>query len=132
MINLAQRFKFASVVYGIDFAYSKFVVPINDFPMQYFYAGMFGVLTAFVLYFLEKSKLQKNLIILHIFWIAIHCYGFIIYMCYIKPYSYDLAQTGMHIVQIIIIGVGNDGISDYWRSHIRHNDFNLYRIFFKR
>lgn len=131
MIDWAQRLRLALLVYGIDFAYSRYVVPLNDFPKQYFYAGLAGVVTVSVLSLFKQSRLKQNLIILHILWIAGHCYGFVIYMAYWEPKSYGYLQAGLHIAQILILGWGNDGVSNYWRADLRNHDSYLRRILFK-
>lgn len=131
MKDWALRLRLILLVYGIDFAYSSFVVPLRDFPKQYIYAGLAGVLTVSVLSLLKRSQVKQNLMALHIVWIAVHCYGFIIYMAYWTPDSYEYLQTGLHVTQILILGWGNDGVGNYRNTDLRHYDFNLRRILFK-
>lgn len=118
---------------GIDFAYLTYVLPNCSYPGLYFYAGLVGVATVVFLRIFGKSRLVRRLQILHAVWIAIHAYGFAIYMLYFPPISYNCFQVILNIAQIyLIISYRDDTtefIYDFCRRHdLCYDDSNLCRV----
>jgi len=137
METLVIRLALFVLLYGIDFAYSITIADMNDYPFQYFYAGLAGIFTVCMLGFFRYSKIARDLQVIHITWIAVHAYGYVIYMLYLPPDSYNQVQIILHIAQIFrLLWNRHDDtnpVDDYYRvSDVPYHDFNLRRICFKR
>lgn len=133
MKNWVIKFGILIALLCIDYTYRSFVVPNFDYPVLYFYAGLAGILTVAFLRLFGKSVLVKRLQILQIIWVAVHAYGFVIYMVYFPPVSYNFIQVILNIAQILIIIVSTNDttepIHDFCRvSHVHNDDSDLRRI----
>ncbi len=124
-------------LYSIDFLYYHFAVTSSTYPLAYFLAAITGVFTVFTLSFFGQSRIVRDMQIIHVIWIGAHAYGFINYMLYFPPKTYDTIQIFLHIAQIIRLCLVTDDDSNHihdrdWFGRFRKHDFGLPRMDCKR
>ena len=134
-MQLLVKLAIVASLFGIDYLYRVYVVTLNDFPRQYFYAGLCSMFVIFFLRLFGKSKLTVNLQILYVVWIVGHAYGFVIYMLYFPPFSYDYLQVILNVAQIVVfIAYDHDTRNRFHdpnrSNHFRNDDRDLSRIYY--
>lgn len=137
MSTLRIRIGLFIALYSIDLLYYYFVATSYPYPLAYFLAAIAGVFTVFSLSLFGQSRLVRDMQIIHVVWIGAHAYGFVIYMLYFPPKTYDNIQIFLHFAQIIrLCLVTNDDSNHFhdsdWFGRFRKYDFGLPRIDRKR
>ncbi len=100
----------------VNYSYGETLGNLGIYPLQYFLAGVAGVLTVWLVGFMGTSILVRDVQIIQTIFIASHLYGFIIYMLRFEPDSYDNIQTVLVWFQIL------------WILFARH-DVRRYRLY---
>lgn len=87
----------------VNYSYCETLGNLGIYPLQYFLAGIAGALTVLLVGFMGTSILVRDVQIIQTTFIAVHLYGFIIYMLRFEPDNYDNIQTVLVWFQILWI-----------------------------
>ena len=116
----------------VNFIYSGAIAGMDLLPANYFIAAIFETIIVLSLSNFGSSRLVVDLQIISTTLAFVHCYGFIIYMFYQEPYSYDQMQIVPNIAQFArllwIRKHDNDNYSGdghNWLAWLRNTYFNL-------
>lgn len=116
----------------VNFIYSGVIADIDLLPANYFIAAIFETIIVLVLADFGSSRVVVDLQIISTVLAFVHCYGFIIYMCYQEPYSYDHMQIVPNVALFArllwIRKHDNDnylGDGHHWLTWLRNSYFNL-------
>lgn len=133
MVSWGLRIKLLCFLLAVNFIYSSAIAGFDMFPANYFAAAMFETIIVLSLANFGSSRLVVDLQIISTVLAFVHCYGFIIYMFYQEPNSYDQMQIVPNLAKFArllwIRKHDNDnylGNGDNWGARLRDAYFDLF------
>lgn len=114
----------------INGLYNLTLGSLDLFPWQYFFAGISGVFSVWFIGLLGSEKIVRDAQIFQTIFIAIHGYGFFIYMIGLDPDSYDNMQFYLLMVQTLWIiwarhDIRGNNLYDHGNDKFFHFNFNM-------
>lgn len=117
-MSLITRILLIVYLVGIDVIYGKTLFQLDLLYFNYLASAAVGLFTVYSLQWFGISKLVRDIQVINIAWIVLHCYGFILYVAYLPSLTYAIMQDCLNIIMIgrILWVSHNDGLSDndYW------------------
>ena len=110
MKSIGLRIVLLAFLLSVEFVYSITIEGLSIFPANYFIAAAVSTCIICLLPYLGKTLLTQDLQIINLLWVVAHAYGFILYMLYLEPTSYDNIQKILLVAQFgrLIIFRGSD------------------------
>lgn len=136
MKSLAFRLGMILALFLVNYLYSVTAGNLNEYPLQYFLAGFAGVATVWLVGIMGTSPLVRDVQIIQTVFILLHCYGFIIYMLRLDPYTYFDMQIALEVFQILWILFARHDVRRYRRYNhgsdkLLHVNSNMRMPFYK-
>jgi hypothetical protein len=106
--------------------YDKIVLPTNDYQFTYALAALVDALFVRLLPILGNTALTRDLQKINLACVINHFYGWVIYMCYLQPSSYNAIAYSLIIANwlrlIWISPEDNDAIDNTTNHMVLHRD----------
>jgi len=103
MINWKRRLSLCCFLFVVNFVYTSSVAGLDLLPVNYFLAALFETFIVLSLLRFGSSKVVTNVQIICMILVFVHGYGFIMYMFYQEPFTYDQMQIVPNIAQFAIL-----------------------------
>lgn len=130
MKSIMFRVGMILALFLVNYFYSVTAGELNQYPLQYFLAGVAGVATVWIVGMMGTSPLVRDVQIIQTIFVFLHCYGFIIYMLRIDPDTYFYTQIALEAFQILWIlcaryDVRGHRLYNHGSDRVFHVNFNL-------
>lgn len=87
------------MLFAIGKAYAWSISNGAGYPESYLISGVIDTFVVCALSLFGRSNLVRDIQKINLLSVVVHLYGFIIYMMYFPPYSYDIILTILAIAQ---------------------------------
>jgi hypothetical protein len=99
MKSLVTRISIAIVLFAIAKLYGYLMTGVVNYPVNYLVEGIIDTIIVCALPLFGKSTLVRDLQKINCASVIVHAYGFIIYMGYYRPITYDYLLSTVVIIQ---------------------------------